>query len=106
MQNFKDFKKERIKEVAEKYRFDVLIGYVTENVFYISDFKSISHRILNRTSAFALFNCKHEQISDAIPCADVATFIEQNENLDIVCFGEFYFSFNKDMSPSSDSRSE
>src|SRR5699024_2782533 len=95
MQTLKEFKKKRLRKVAEKYEIDVLIGSSPENVFYVSNFKSISHEILNRTSAFAFFNCKEQKISAAIPSADVATFIEQDESLEVVCFGEFYFSYNE-----------
>lgn len=99
--NFNEFKKTRMKQITDKYNLDVLIASLPENIFYISGFQSISHQILNRVSAFALYNSKNDQISAALPCADVATFIEQNENLDIVCFGDFYFAFQDDKSHSA-----
>src|SRR5699024_5037141 len=101
MKTFTQFKKERIEEITEKYNLDVLIGSLPENIYYITGFKSISHKILNRVAAFALYNCKAKSVSAALPCADVATFIEQNKDLDVVCFGDFYFAFQENKSLSS-----
>ncbi|MEH7254881.1 Xaa-Pro peptidase family protein [Neobacillus niacini] len=93
MSNFASFKKNRIQTTMEKHNLDVLIATLPENLYYLSCFKSISHRILNRVQAFAMYVRKNDELTMIVPCADVATLIEQHEDANVVCFGNFFFSF-------------
>lgn len=93
MSDFAQFKRTRIESVVDQYDLDALIGSLPENIYYLSGFRSVSHQILNRVQAFALYDRKSGTVSAALPCADVATFVEQFEDLDANCHGNFFFAF-------------
>lgn len=101
MSDFTQFKRQRIESISDKYDLDLLIGSLPENVYYLTGFQSISHQTLNRVQAFSLYHRKNGNVFAVLPRADVATFVEQFENLDAICHGNFFFEFPEDQSPAT-----
>lgn len=91
MEAFDIFRRKRINLIMDKYNLDSLVGSLPENIYYLSDFKSISHGMMNHVQAYALYDRKNESALLVLPIADVSTFIEQRGEMSVRCYGDFYF---------------
>lgn len=82
--------------VSDNLDLDMLIGSLPENVFYISGFRSNSHRMLQRVQVYSLYNRHSEKISLVIPTSEIAAFAEQNKDYQVFCHGDFFFKIPED----------
>ena len=77
-------------EIMEKYNLDVLIAATPENVFYLSNYQSVSHKLLRGVQVYAIFPRDLEPaliipISDLDLYADSSCWIK-----DVRTYGTFY----------------
>jgi Xaa-Pro dipeptidase len=91
-----DFKKNRIEASMSKHNLKLIIGSLPENVFYISGYRSISQQILHRAQAFGIYQLSNSSCSLVVPCAEVATVIEQLRDMELYNYGNFYFTYTQD----------
>lgn len=95
MMEWSSLKKKRIRHVMEKEGLDVLIASLPENVYYLSGYMSIGHRILHKTQIFVIFELGRDQIKLVIPLAEVPTALERFPEFNITCFGNFHFAYSE-----------
>lgn len=84
------YRKKRIDLISEKHNLDMLIGSLPENIFYLSGFRSNSHRMLHRVQAYSLYDRKSGEISMVLPMSEIAAFLENNDEK-VFSYGEFFF---------------
>jgi Xaa-Pro aminopeptidase len=80
----------------EKEGLDVLIASFPENIYYLSEYESIGHRILYKTQIFAMFELGKDQTTLVVPLAEVPTALERFPEFNMTCFGHFYFAYNEE----------
>ena len=95
MLKWSNFKKKRIGNVMEKEGLDVLIASCPENVYYLSEYESIGHRMLFKAQIFAMLEIGKDQTTLVIPLAEVPTALERFPGHNMTCFGNFYFTYNE-----------
>src|SRR5690625_2438651 len=98
LKELKLFRKKRIDLVSNQHNLDLLIGTLPENVFYLSGFKSNSHRMLQRVQVYSLYDRNSEKVSMVIPTSEIAAFVEQNKDFDVFCHGDFFFEITSNNS--------
>jgi len=95
MVKWSSFKKERIRHVMEKEGLEVLIASLPENIYYLSGYESIGHRILNKTQIFVMFELGKDQTTLVIPLEEVPTAFERFPEFNITSFGNFHFAYSE-----------
>ena len=87
------FKKKRLQAAMERHNLQALIASLPENIYYLSGYESVGHRILNRTQIFSLYVPAQDKLVLVIPTAEIPTAQERFPNTEMVAFGEFFFAF-------------
>lgn len=87
----REFKQDRIQSVMETHNLELLIASLPENIYYLSGYRSISHAILNRVQAYAIYR-PGNAVEMVLPFADSATFYEQCKEIYATFYGKFYFA--------------
>ena len=95
MMEWSSFRKERIRNIMEKEGLDVLIASLPENIYYLSEYESVGHRILHKTQIFVIFELGKDQTTLVIPLAEVPTAFERFPEFNITSFGNFHFAYSE-----------
>ncbi|MDD4569731.1 MAG: Xaa-Pro peptidase family protein, partial [Tepidanaerobacteraceae bacterium] len=93
MLSLTDFKKQRIQMLMAENNVDALIATLPENIYYMTGYESIGHKILHSTQIFALYNLKADSISLVIPRAEIPTAIERFPDLNMTPYGTFFYAY-------------
>jgi len=84
------FNRERALEIMEKYDLDVLVGTTPENVYYISNYQSVSHKLLKGVQTYAIFPRDLEPVL-IIPMSDLDLYADSSSWIkDVRTYGTFY----------------
>ena len=93
MQQFVDYKKERIETALTKHRLRALIASLPANIDYLSGYESIGLQVLNRNRIFSVYSAEKDAAVLVIPTAEIPTAIERFPDTEMQAFGEFFFAF-------------
>lgn len=93
MQQFVDYKKERIETALTKHRLRALIASLPANIDYLSGYESIGLQLLNRNRIFSVYSAEKDAAVLVIPTAEIPTAIERFPDTEMQAFGEFFFVF-------------
>ena len=93
-----EYKKHRIQRAMAENKLDVLVATLPENIYYMTEYESIGHKILHSTQIFAVYKLQGDSVSLIIPKAEIPTAIERFPNLNKTAFGNFFFSYTEGVS--------
>lgn len=96
MKDFMKFKKDRIRAVMDRNELDVLIASLPENIYYMSNYQSVSRKIISRVDVFCLYCRDKDEFSLVLPCSEGPTAFEQLQNFRIYGYGNFFFTVPDD----------
>ncbi|OQY06137.1 MAG: hypothetical protein B6I22_06090 [Desulfobacteraceae bacterium 4572_123] len=85
--------KDRAFDIMEKYNIEAIIASMPENVTYLTDFWSLTHRLIKATQNFAVFTRKRDLDPFIITSAgdmDLAADQEECRTENFLTFGTFY----------------
>jgi Xaa-Pro aminopeptidase len=96
MNDFIKFKIDRIRAVMDRNDLDLLIASLPENVYYMSNYQSVSRKIISRVDVFCLYCRDKDEFSLVLPCSEGPTAFEQLQNFRIYGYGNFFFTVPDD----------
>lgn len=85
--------RDRACDIMEKYGIEAIIATMPENVTYLTDFWSLTHRLIKATQNFAVFTRKQDLdpfIITSIGDMDLAADQEECRTENFLTFGTFY----------------
>lgn len=94
MYTFEEFKNKRINDIMEKHNIDILIASSEGNVLYLSGFNK--HKIVNNPQVYALYDKRQNKKIIVGPLGYMPTILETVNDIEVYCYGEFYFNINKE----------
>lgn len=100
-----EFKKQRIQKLVSENNLDILVASLPENIYYMTGYESIGHRILHSTQIFAFYNLKNDDFTLVIPRAEIPTALERFPNLSMVPYGNFFFAYTPGAENCNEARS-
>lgn len=85
-------RRERLTRVMEAEGLDGLVATTTENLFYVTGFRSISHAIFRGAEFYGVFTRQGTGL--AVPFIDTAGVAAQEIACDrVACYGQFFFEY-------------
>src|SRR5262249_48656988 len=88
-------RRQRLTGVLEAEGLDALIATTTENVYYVSGLRSISHALFRGLELYAVFTRRGTAL--VIPFIDTTGVASDRIQVDhLVCYGKFFFEYAED----------
>ena len=88
-------RRQRLTAVLEAEGLDALVATTTENVYYVSGLRSISHALFRGLELYAVFTRRGTAL--VIPFIDTTGVASDNLKVDhIACYGKFFFEYADD----------
>src|SRR5215813_5699065 len=85
-------RRQRLTGVLEAEGLDALIATTTENVYYVSGLRSISHALFRGLELYAVFTRRGTGL--VIPFIDTAGVAADGIAVDhLACYGKFFFEY-------------
>ena len=85
----------RLKKIQEQMSasgYDLFITSAPENIYYLSNFRSIGQKVIPATQLYGVIPANEDAVWLVAPIADVPTIYESGYPLDrVVAYGNFYF---------------
>ena len=83
-------RRQRLTSVLEAEGLDALIATTTENVYYVSGLRSISHALFRGLELYAVFTRRGTAL--VIPFIDTTGVASDDLKVDhLACYGKFFF---------------
>ncbi len=89
-----DYKCRRINKSMDNFGLDAMIASLPSNIYYLSEYRSIGQEILNPVQVYFLYNKKNQKKAIVAPLAEVPSIIEAMCDVEVYCYGDFYFAYN------------
>ena len=87
--------KSRLARVLDAEGLDAIVATTTENLYYVSGFRSISHALFRGLELYAVFTRRGTAL--VIPFIDTTGVAADEIAVDhVACYGKFYFEFADD----------
>ena len=88
-------RRQRLTAVLEAEGLDAIIGTTTENVYYVSGLRSISHALFRGLELYAIFTRRGTAL--VIPFIDTTGVASDRIQVDhVACYGKFFFEYSDD----------
>ena len=88
-------RRQRLTSVLEAEGLDALIATTTENVYYVSGLRSISHALFRGLELYAVFTRRGTAL--VIPFIDTTGVASDDLKVDhLACYGKFFFEYADD----------
>jgi Xaa-Pro aminopeptidase len=88
-------RQQRLTAVLEAERLDALVATTTENVYYVSGLRSISHALFRGLELYAVFSRRGTAL--VIPFIDTTGVASDRIAVDhLACYGKFFFEYADD----------
>ena len=88
-------RRQRLSAVLEAEGLDAIIGTTTENVYYASGLRSISHALFRGLELYAVFTRRGTAL--VIPFIDTTGVASDGIQVDhLACYGKFFFEYAED----------
>ena len=88
-------RRQRLTAVLEAEGLDAIIGTTTENVYYVSGLRSISHALFRGLELYAVFARRGTAL--VIPFIDTTGVASDRIQVDhVACYGKFFFEYSDD----------
>src|SRR5262249_37168662 len=88
-------RQQRLTAVLDAEGLDALIATTTENVYYVSGLRSISHALFRRLELYAVFTRRGTGL--VIPFIDTTGVASDRIQVDhLACYGKFFFEYADD----------
>jgi len=88
-------RRQRLTGVLEAEGLDALVATTTENVYYVSGLRSISHALFRGLELYAVFTRRGTAL--VIPFIDTTSVASTRVDVDhVVCYGKFFFEYADD----------
>src|SRR5438093_684484 len=88
-------RRQRLTAVLEAEGLDAIIGTTTENVYYVSGLRSISHALFRGLELYAVFTRRGTAL--VIPFIDTTGVASDRIQVDhVACYGKFFFEYSDD----------
>ena len=85
-------RRQRLTAVLEAEGLDALVATTTENVYYVSGLRSISHALFRGLELYAIFTRRGTAL--VIPFIDTTGVASDNLQVDhLACYGKFFFEY-------------
>jgi Xaa-Pro aminopeptidase len=88
-------RRQRLTSVLESQGLDALVATTTENVYYVSGLRSISHALFRGLELYAVFTRRGTAL--VIPFIDTTGVASDRIEVDhVACYGKFFFEYADD----------
>jgi Xaa-Pro dipeptidase len=88
-------RRQRLTAILEAEGLDAIIGTTTENVYYVSGLRSISHALFRGLELYAVFTRRGTAL--VIPFIDTTGVASDRIAVDhLACYGKFFFEYAED----------
>src|SRR5262249_61563263 len=88
-------RRQRLTGVLEAEGLDALVATTTENVYYVSGLRSISHALFRGLELYAVFTRRGTAL--VIPYIDTTGVASDGIQVDhLACYGKFFFEYADD----------
>lgn len=88
-------RRQRLTAVLEAEGLDALVATTTENVYYVSGLRSISHALFRGLELYAVFSRRGTAL--VIPFIDTTGVASERIDVDhVACYGKFFFEYADD----------
>src|SRR5437867_11133171 len=85
-------RRQRLTAVLEAEGLDAIIGTTTENVYYVSGLRSISHALFRGLELYAIFTRRGTAL--VIPLIDTTGVASDRLQVDpVACYGKLFFEY-------------